>query len=123
MMKYCFVFALVSPVLIVAAPVLSKEKPVRIQLAFMHFQKDQVRISINGKVLYKKPLSVAPENKQSGIAGFTQIEMPRCVDIVVQSKQQRFAQYLCLAANTKSIIIDAGPPIKLTQKPHLQGLD
>jgi hypothetical protein len=122
-MQYRFVLALVSFVLIAAAPVVSKEKPVRIQLAFMHFLKDQVRISVNGKVLYNKPLSVAPENKQSGIAGFAQIEMPHCADIVVQSKRQRFVQRLCLAANTKSLIIEAGPPIKLTQNPDFQGLD
>jgi hypothetical protein len=98
-------------------------KQVRIQLAFMHFDNDQVKVTINSNVAVDKAMTVAADNERSGIADFAQVEMPTCSKVTVQTKSQRLQQEICLNPETKSIIIDAGPPLTLTQKSEFQGQD
>ncbi len=100
-------------------------KPVRIQLAFMHFNNDQVKVTIGGNIAVDKAMTVAADNERSGIADFAQVEMLplTCSKITVQTKSQRLQQEICLNPETKSIIIDGGPPITLTQKNEFQGQD
>jgi hypothetical protein len=100
-------------------------KQVRIQLAFMHFNNDQVKVTIGGNIAVDKAMTVAADNERSGIADFAQVEMPTltCSKVTVQTKTQRLQQDICLEPETKSIIIDAGPPLTLTQKSEFQGQD
>ena len=95
----------------------------RIQMAFMHFNNDQVKVTIDSNVVFDKAMNVAADNERSGIADFAQIDMPACSKVTVQTKSQRLQQEICLNPETKSIIIDGGPPLTLTQKSEFQGQD
>lgn len=106
----------------VAAP--KKEaKVVPMQFAFFHFKNDRVRVSVNGKPVFDKVVSVAPDNARYGLAAVAQIILPDCADIVVTTKRQRLAQRLCRTASTKSVVIDGGPPLTLVAKDQYQGDD
>ena len=97
--------------------------PVRIQFAFMHFKDDAVRVAIDKDIVVNREMTVMPENERSGFAHFEQITMPACSTVTVQSKQQTLTKDICLADTTKSITIDAGPPLTLTQQNYYQGQD
>lgn len=95
----------------------------RVQLAFLHFVDDHVRVTVNGKSVVDRAMRVEAGNERSGIAGYEQVEMPPCADIAVRTKHQRVARHVCLGATAKSITIDAGPPLTLVQHDYLQGVD
>ena len=95
----------------------------RVQLAFMHFSDDHIRVAIDGNTAVDRAIDVAPDNERSGIAGFEYIEMPACAKIEVQSNAERISQDICLDPDTKSITVDAGPPLTLTQQTYFQGVD
>ncbi len=97
--------------------------PVSIQLAFTHFSSDSVSVSVDGQVVLTQAVTVAAENARSGIAGFAQITMPRCSDLMVRSRGQQLTQRLCLNADTLSLTVDGTAPLTITQVPALQGID
>ena len=97
--------------------------PVRIQFAFMHFKDDAVRVTIDKDIVVNREMTVSAENERSGFAHFEQITMPACSTVTIQSKQQTLTKDVCIADTTKSITIDAGPPLTLTQRNYYQGQD
>lgn len=105
------------------APTANDRTPVAIQLAFMHFANDPVTVTVDGQTVLAQTMTVAPDNERSGIAGFAQITMPRCSDLMVRSRGQQFNQRLCLNADTLSLTIDGTAPLTITQVATLQGID
>jgi hypothetical protein len=97
--------------------------PVRIQFAFFHFKSDTVRVTVNGKSVFDRKVTVARDNARYGLAAVAQITIPACSDIVVTTKTQRTAKRLCLTAASKSVVIDGGPPLTITAKDQYQGAD
>ncbi len=95
----------------------------RIQFAFMHFNNEQVKVSIDDNVTIDTVMNVEAVNERSGIADFDQVEMQNCSKVSIETKSQRLQQKICLNSDTKSIIIDGGPPLSLTQKNQFQGQD
>ena len=106
----------------VAAP-LKDAKPVTTQFAFFHFKNDRVRVTIDGKTVFDRVVTVAPDNARYGLAAVAQIALPACADIVVTTKRQQVAKRICKAATTKSIVIDGGPPLTIIAKDEFQGDD
>jgi hypothetical protein len=94
-----------------------------VQIVFTHFKGERVSLSVNGKIEFDQAVSVAPGNARHGIAAVAQVKLSDCSDVVVQSGTQRVAQQLCLKPDTKSITIDGGQPLSITQLNYFQGLD
>ncbi len=95
----------------------------RIQFAFMHFNNEQVKVTIDDNVAIDKVMNVEAVNERNGIADFAQVEMQSCSKVSIETKSQRLQQEICLKSDTKSIIIDGRPPLTLTQKDQFQGQD
>lgn len=100
-----------------------KAGPVEIQFAFFNFTDDHVRVMVDGSAVFDRTITIAPENKDYGLADVARITLPTCSDIVVQSRRQRVAQRVCLGPQNKSIVIDGGPPLTIAAKDQLQGID
>jgi hypothetical protein len=107
----------------VAAPPKKEAKLAQIQFALFHFKDDRVRVAVNGKTVFDRAVNVTSESGRYGLAAVAQIKMPDCADIVVTTKRQRLAKRVCRTANTKSIVIDAGPPLTILAKDEFQGDD
>lgn len=100
-----------------------KVGPVEVQFAFFHFDDDRVRVIVDGRAVFDQTITVALENKDYGLAEIARVNLPECSDIVVTSRKQRLAKRLCLTAQTKSVVIDGGPPLTIAAKDQLQGID
>ena len=97
--------------------------PAKMQVAFYHFQDDHVRVTVDGKPVFDKAVTVAPDNARLGLAAVAQIDLPACSDIAVTSKKGKASERICLTAQTKSIVIDGGPPLTIAAKDQFQGAD
>lgn len=104
-----------------AAP--GKAGPVSIQFAFYHFSDDHVQVTVDGRIMFDRVVSVAPDNVRLGLAAVAQIDLPACSDIVVKSAQQRVAKRICLGPQTRSIVVDGGPPLTIVAQHRFQGED
>ena len=105
-----------------ATPASAKPQP-KIQFAFFHFNNERVRLTVDGKTVIDRLMTVSRDNLRYGLAAFVDVSLPACADIVVTTKRQRLAQRLCRTGQTKSVIIDGGPPLTVTMKDRYQGLD
>lgn len=100
-----------------------KVGPMQVQFAFFHFQDDHVRVTVDGETRFDRAVTVAPDNARLGLAAVAQIALPECSNIVVTSRTQRLAKRLCLTAQTKSIVVDGGPPLTIAAEDKFQGVD
>lgn len=100
-----------------------KVAPVQIQFAFFHFSDDHVRVTVDGRNVFDRPLTVAPANARLGLAEVAQIQLPECSQIAVKSKHGEISERICLTAATKSIVVDGGPPLTISAKDYYQGDD
>jgi hypothetical protein len=100
-----------------------KAASVKIQFAFFHFKGEHVTVTVDGRTAFDRTISVAPDNARLGLAAVAQVELPECADIVVKAARGKVAERLCLTAETKSIVVDAGPPLTIAAKDRYQGVD
>lgn len=94
-----------------------------LQFAFYHFDDDHVQVTVDGRVVFDRAVSVAPDNARLGLAAVAQIEFPACADIVVKTKRQQLARRICLTPQTRSIVVDGGPPLTIAAQDRFQGDD
>lgn len=93
------------------------------QFAFFHFHDDHVRVTVDGRTVFDRAVTVAPDNERLGLAAVAQIELPACSQVVVKTRRQQVEQKLCLTARTKSVVVDGGPPLTIAAKDRFQGAD
>jgi hypothetical protein len=96
---------------------------VDIQLAFYPFAGEHVRVTVDGKTAFDRTIAVARGNARLGLAAVAQIELPECSDIVVKTGHGQVAERICLTAGTKSVVIDAGPPLTIAAQDRYNGVD
>ena len=106
-----------------AAPAKKEAKPIQIQFAFFHFKNDRVRVSVNGKMMFDRVVTVTSESGRFGLAAVAQIKMPNCAEVIVTTRRQRIVRPVCLTATSKSVVVDAGPPLTMTVRDDFQGND
>lgn len=93
------------------------------QFAFYHLHDEHVRLSVDGRVVFDRDVTVAPDNAQLGLAAVAQIDLPACADVEVNTKAGHVAQRICLTPQTRSIVVDGGPPLTIAAKDQFQGED
>ena len=94
-----------------------------IQFAFYHLHDDHVQLSVDGRVVFDRDVSVARDNARLGLAAVAQIDLPTCADVFIKTNSAKVAQRICLTPQTRSIVIDGGPPLTIVAKDRFQGED
>ncbi len=95
----------------------------RIQLGFYHFRGNRVRVSFEKRIVVDKTIAAPPKGDRSGISDFEWVEISGCGTLTVTNGRLSKSQRLCAGAGTKSVKIDAGPPLTMTLLKSYQGID
>jgi hypothetical protein len=93
------------------------------QFAFYHFHGEHIRVSVDGRVVFDRAVSVSPDNVRLGLAAVARIALSGCADVVVLAGRQRVAERICLTEQTRSIVVDGGPPLTIAATNRYQGED
>jgi hypothetical protein len=95
----------------------------RVQIGFYRFRGTRVRVSFEKRILIDKVIAAPPRGDRSGISDFTWVQVSGCGTLTVTTGRTITSQRLCPRDGTKSVKINAGPPLTLTMLPTFQGDD
>jgi hypothetical protein len=88
-----------------------------------HFRGTKVRVTYEKRVILDKVIAAPPKGDRSGISDFQWVEISGCGTLTVTSGRAVATKRLCPREGTKSVKIDAGPPLTLTMMKAYQGND
>jgi hypothetical protein len=94
---------------LIAWPVAASEgnNKLHVKLVFVDFYGDDVTVLSDGQVLWSGHLTVPRENETTGLSMTREVDLPRCSEIVLRSKDVVDSESVCLTDKTTFIYLNA----------------